>query len=194
MIALQQPVLSMIPFLCAQKDFTMLFTGLNGALGLYTSLKGMLDSAKAASESKKIRKKAFAEEDGWFKRNYYENLLGSTASRAAIKRVEETLKRQNQQDRARALVTGATPEYSLAKSGQTLRSLENVLGNIASADSERRNRIDLQHRQNSNALLNNELANLSIDEKMSASSAANGLNLLQNALWGVNWGNEKKGK
>lgn len=135
----------------------MVFKGLNGALGLYASVKGMLDSAKAARDAKKLRRKALAEEDGWYKRNYYGNLLGSTASRAAIKRVENTLRRQNQQDRARSVITGATPEYSVAKSGQTLRAMEGVMGNLASAESDRQSRVDALHRQNRNALLNSGL-------------------------------------
>lgn len=172
----------------------MVFKGLNGALGLYASVKGMLDSAKAARDAKKLRRKALAEEDGWYKRNYYGNLLGSTASRAAIKRVENTLRRQNQQDRARSVITGATPEYSVAKSGQTLRAMEGVMGNLASADSDRQSRVDALHRQNRNALLNSGLAALSLDERMAMSAAGNGFNLLQNALLGTEWGREEDEK
>ncbi len=171
---------------------SMVLTGLNGALGLYSGVKGLLDSVKAAKDAKALRKKAFTEEDGWYKRNYYENLLGSTATRAAIKRVEDTLRRQSRQERARTLVTGGTPEYSAAKSAQSLRAMENVLGSIASTDSDRKSRIDAMHRQNRNALLSSELANLSLDERMAASAVGSGLNLFQNALLGAEWGKEEK--
>ncbi len=175
-------------------SLSMVLTGLNGALGLYSSVKGMLDSSKAATKSKELRRKAMAEEDGWYRRNYYENLMNSTASRAAIKRVENTLRRQNQQERARAVVMGATPEYSVARNGQSLRSMENVMTGLASMESDKKNSVDAMHRQNRNALINSELASLATDEKMATSAAANGLNLFQNALLGAEWGKEKHDK
>ena len=66
------------------------------------------------------------------------------------------------------------------------------MGNIASADSDRKSRVDMMHRQNRNALLSSELANLSLDERMAAAAVGNGLNLFQNALLGAEWGKEDK--
>ena len=48
------------------------------------------------------------------------------------------------------------------------------------------------HQQNKNAFLNSELNDLAMDERMAVSTAGNGLNLLQNALLGVEWGREGK--
>lgn len=172
-------------------SLSMVMTGLNGALGLYSGVKGVLDAAKASESRKQLRSKAKAEEEGWYKRNYYENFLDSTAASAAMKRVENSLRRQNEQNRARSVVTGATPEYSLARNEQGLRSMDNVVTNLASMDDNRKSRIDAMHRQNRAALLNGELNDTAMDERMAVAAAANGLNLFQNAMLGAKWGKER---
>ena len=168
----------------------MVMTGLNGALGLYSGVKGVLDAAKASESRKQLRSKAKAEEDAWYKRNYYGNFLDSTAARAAMKRVENSLRRNNEQNRAHSIVMGTTPEYSIARNEQGLRSMENAVTNLAAQDDNRKNQIDAIHRQNKNAFLNSELNELAIDEKMATSAANNGSNLFQNALLGASWGKE----
>ena len=173
---------------------SMLLTGLNGALGLYSGVKGMFDSASAASRQKRLHSMAKAEEDGWYRRNYYGHFLDNSASRAAIKRLEESLRRQNQQNRAYGTIHGATPEYTLARNRQNLQVAEEFMTNLASREDERKMRIDAIHRQNRNALLDNEARMASADEKNAASLAGNGFNLLQRALLGVEWGKEKQKK
>lgn len=170
---------------------SMFLTGLNGALGLYSSVKGIFDSAGEASRQKRLQKMARAAEDGWYHRNYYGNFLENSASRAAIKRVEDSLRRQNEQNRAYSAINGSTPENAIARSEQGLRSMENVMTNLAARDDERKMRVDAMHRQNKQALLANELADSRTEEKVSAGLAQGGLNLLQNALLGVEWGREK---
>lgn len=173
-------------------NFPKLFTGLNGALGLYSTVKGMLDSSSAKREQKKLLKKAVAEEDGWYKRNYYGDFYNSTASRAAIKRVEDTMRRNSAQDRARSVVVGATPESLAVRNGQGLRALENVMTGVASNADEMKRRVDAQHRQNRMSLMNAQQQNLSMDERMAASSAMSGFGILQNALLGAKWGREEE--
>lgn len=181
-------------FFCSKKVMSvpMLMTGLNGALGLYSSVKGLFDSADAASRQRKLHKIAKAEEDGWYKRNYYGNFLDNTASRAAVKRVENTLRRQNRQNRAYSAINGATPELAIARNEQGLRSMENVFTNLAANEDDRRMRIDAIHRQNRQALLEGDLKIASDKERAAAGLAGNGLNLLQNAILGVEWGREKR--
>jgi hypothetical protein len=47
------------------------------------------------------------------------------------------------------------------------------------------------HRQNRAALLNGELNDTAMDERMAVTAAANGLNLFQNAMLGAEWGKER---
>ena len=170
--------------------FSMILTGLNGALGLYSGVKGVLDKNAAAKKAKELRNRAKAEEDAWYKRNYYESFIDSTAAKAAMKRVENSLRRNNEQNRAHSVIVGATPEYSVARNEQGLRSMENVVTNLAAQDDNRKSQVEAIHRQNKNAFLNSELNDLAMDERMATAAANNGLNIFQNALLGANWGKE----
>lgn len=172
---------------------SMVMAGLNGALGLYSGIKGIFDSSKAKSEQRKLQNKAFAEEDGWYRRNYFGDYLNSSAAKAAIKRVENTLRRKSEQERAHSRIVGGTPEYALARNEQSMRTLENIITNTSAMESERKRTVDERHRQNRNALLSGKSATLANDRAISMQMAGNGLNLLQNALMGVNWGKEEYG-
>ena len=173
-------------------SLSMVLTGLNGVLGLYSGVKGMIDKKEASENAKALRDKAKAEEAGWYRHNYYENYLDSTAAKAAMKRVENSLRRNNEQNRAHAAIVGATPEYSAARNEQGLRSMENVVTGLAAQDDSRKSQIEAMHRQNKNAFLSSELNDLAMDEKMATAAAYNGLNIFQNALLGSNWGREKR--
>ena len=172
-------------------DTFSLFTGMNGALGLYSGIKGLFDSSKARRKQEDILRKSSALEDSWYRRNYFGDYLNGSAARAAIKRVENTLRRQNEQNRARAAISGATPEYSIARNEQNLNMLDSVMSNIASQEDARKRSVDAAHLQNRMALADKQIANLSLDEKMAAQSATNGINLFKDALMGLNWGNEQ---
>lgn len=165
-------------------------TGVNGALGLYSGIKGMFDARKAKRDQERVMRNMAAQENSWYRRNYYGDYLNSSAARAAIKRVEKTMKQQNEQNRARAAITGATPEYSIARNEQNLNAMDNLMSSLAAQDDARKRSVDAAHLQNRQRLAAQEYANLSLDEKMAAQSATNGLNLFQDALMGLNWGNE----
>ena len=169
----------------------MIMTGINGALGLYSTVKGLLDSSESKKKQSKLRQDAQNEENAWYRRNYYSNFMDNSASKAAIKRVENTLRRNNEQERARSVITGSTPEMSIARNEQGLRTMENVINNLAAADGNEKRNVDLMHKQSNLALKNSEMQQLSLDERMAKSAATSGYNLMQNALLGAKWGNER---
>ena len=169
--------------------FTIL-SGLNGALGLYSGVKGLFGAADARDKQKRLFKRAEAIEDSWYRRNYFGDFLSNSSARAAIKRVEKTLRRQNEQNRAYAAINGATPEYAVARNQQGLNAMENMMTNLAAQDDARKRNVDAIHQNNKQALIGKQISNLSLDERMSAQSASNGFNLLADALMGVNWGRE----
>ena len=169
----------------------MIMSGINGALGLYSTVKGLIDSSESKKKQNKLRRDAQNEENAWFRRNYYGNFMDNAASKAAIKRVENTLRRNNEQERARSIITGSTPELSVARNEQGLRAMENVVNNLAAADGNAKRSVDMAHKQNNLALKSAEQQQLSIDERMAKSAAQSGYNLMQNALLGVKWGRER---
>lgn len=170
----------------------IVLTGINGAMGLYSTVKGFLDSNKSRKKQENLKKAAWDNEAAWYRRNYYGNFMDNAASKAAIKRVENSLRRNNEQERARSVIVGSTPEHAIARNEQGLRSMENVITNLATIESGNRQNVDASHKQNRMALMNSELQNLSYDERKADSSVGSGLNLIQNALLGVKWGKEGK--
>lgn len=169
----------------------MIMTGINGALGLYSIVKGAIDSSESKKKQEKLRRDAQNEENAWYRRNYYANFMDNSASKAAIKRVENTLRRNNAQERARSVITGGTPEISVARNEQGLRAMENVVNNLAANDGNAKRYVDMAHKQSNLALNSAEQQQLSLDERMSKSAARSGYNLMQNALLGAKWGKER---
>lgn len=169
--------------------FTIL-SGLNGALGLYSGVKGLFGSSDARKKQKKLLERASAIEDSWYRRNYFSDYLNNSSARAAIKRVEQTLRRQNQQNRAYAAINGATPEHAIARNKQGMNVMENMMTNIAAQGDAHKRNVDAAHLRNRQSMISGQISDLSLDERMSAESASNAFNLLEDALMGINWGRE----
>lgn len=170
--------------------FSTFTAAATGAMGLFSGVKGLFDSAKAARKRRALMREGKAAEAAWYRRNYYGDFMNDSATRAVMKRVENTLHRNNRQNRAYAKINGATPELAVARGQQSMQSMENVMGALASQQSAERKRIEAQHLQNMNSFRNAEIAELSRDEQSAANAAVGGFNLLNSALMGVNWGKE----
>ena len=161
-------------------------TGISGGLQLYSGLKSLFgdDNEKAKSALSKAR----AAEQAWYKRNYYNDYLNGSMTQSVMKRVRDTLSKNSRQNRAASAVMGTTPEVVLANNSQNLRTMENMLTNLASYEEQRRASVDAQHLQNLYSLNNQQLA-LEMDEKDNH-NLLNGVSLLNKAIDGVNWGKE----
>jgi len=167
-----------------------IMTGLTGGLQLYSGVKRLFGEKERKREAERILANARANEQAWYKRNYYNDYFNSSMARAAMKRVEDTLSRNSRQNRAYAAVTGAAPEFSLARNEQGLNALDNVATNIASQESEKRASVDAQHLQNQSSLYNQELRNVMYDDSGGDAELLSGVSLIERAIEGVNWGNE----
>mgnify|MGYP003294515406 CR=1 FL=1 len=165
-----------------------IMTGLTGGLQLYSGVKRLFGGKDRRAE--RILANARANEQAWYKRNYYNDYFNSSMARAAMKRVEDTLSRNSKQNRAYAAVTGATPELSLARNEQGLNAVDNMFTNIASQEDSRRASVDAQHLQNQNSLYNQELRNLEYEDSRTDAELMGGISLIEQAIEGVNWGNE----
>ncbi len=164
--------------------------GASAAIGLASGVKGMFDSQRAARKQKKLLNDAKASESAWYKRNYYGDYMNTSTARAAIKRVENTLRSRSKQNRGYTAVNGATPELELARNRQAAELLGDVATRLAAQDSANKSRVDSMHQQNMSALRNNQLADLRMHEQAGAQAAEQGFGLLNNALLGVKWGKE----
>lgn len=171
-------------------DVFSVLSGVNGALGLYSGVKGLFDSGKAHRKQERLMNDAARAENNWYRRNYFSDYLNNASACAAIKRVEKTLRRQNEQNRAYAAINGATPEYAIARNQQGMNMLDDVMTNLASQSDAIKRNVDATHLKNKQALASQQMSSLSLDERMAAQSASNGFDLFKDALLGLNWGNE----
>lgn len=167
---------------------------IGAAGGLASGLFGGLKSSKAAKEQEKLINEQERKNDAWYNRNYYQNYLDSVEAQAAMKRVENTLKKQNQEARATAVVTGATPEAAVAQQQANNEILDNVTTNLAAQGTARKANVDAINQQNENNIMNMRIAQNQATEKGNAQLMDNGLGIIGSALSMQDWGKKKGGQ
>lgn len=161
--------------------------------GLASGIAGGIKSAKAAKEQQKLIDEQERKNDAWYNRNYYQNYLDSAEAQAAMKRVENTLKKQNQEARATAVVTGATPESVVAQQQANNEILDDVTTSLASQATARKANIDAVNMENQNNIMNMRIAQNQATEKGNAQLMENGLGIIGSALSMADWGKKKGG-
>lgn len=167
---------------------------IGAAGGLASGLFGGLKSSKAAKKQEKLINEQERKNDAWYNRNYYQNYLDSVEAQAAMKRVENTLKKQNQEARATAVVTGATPEAAVAQQQANNEILDNVTTNLAAQGTARKANVDAINQQNENNIMNMRIAQNQATEKGNAQLMDNGLGIIGSALSMQDWGKKKGGQ
>jgi hypothetical protein len=162
--------------------------------GLASGIAGGIKSAKAAKQQQELINEQARKNDAWYNRNYYQNYLDSAEAQAAMKRVENTLKKQNQEARATAVVTGATPEAAVAQQQANNEILDNVATDLAAQGTARKANVDAINQQNENNIMNMRIAQNQATERGNAQLMDNGLGIIGSALSMQNWGKKKGGQ
>lgn len=150
--------------------------------GLASGIFGGIKSAKAAREQQRLINEQESKNNAWYNRNYYQNYMESAEAQAAMKRVENTLKKQNQEARATAAVMGATPEASVAQQQANNEMLDNTATGLAAQATQRKMQVDAANQQNQNAILNARLGQSQMNEQGGAQLMSNGLGLIGSAF------------
>lgn len=122
--------------------------GLGAAGGLISSIIGGRKAAKAAKAQQAALQQQQENESNWYARNYYQNYMDSTEAKAAIRRVNDTLNRHNEQARAASVISGATPEAVQATQEAGNETLADTMAGLAAQGTSRRQAVDAQHVQN----------------------------------------------
>ena len=120
--------------------------------------------------------------------------MDSTEAQAAMKRVENTLKKQNQEARATAVVTGATPEAAIAQQQANNEILDETATGLAAQATARKAQVEAIDQQNQNNIFQARLGQSSANEQGGAQLMSNGLGLIGSALSMQEWGKKKGGK
>lgn len=150
--------------------------------GLASGIFGGIKSAKAAREQQRLINEQESKNNAWYNRNYYQNYMESAEAQAAMKRVENTLKKQNQEARATAAVMGSTPEAAVAQQQANNEILDNTATGLAAQATQRKTQVDAANQQNQNAILNARLGQSQMNEQGGAQLMSNGLGLIGSAL------------
>lgn len=151
--------------------------------GLVSGIFGGIKSAKAARrEQQRLINEQEAKNNAWYNRNYYQNYMESSEAQAAMKRVENTLKKQNQEARATAAVMGSTPEAAVAQQQANNEILDNTATGLAAQATQRKAQVDAVNQQNQNAILNARLGQSQKNEQGGAQLMSNGLGLIGSAF------------
>lgn len=150
--------------------------------GLASGIFGGIKSAKAAREQQRLINEQESKNNAWYNRNYYQNYMESAEAQAAMKRVENTLKKQNQEARATAAVMGSTPEASVAQQQANNEILDNTATGLAAQATQRKTQVDAANQQNQNAILNARLGQSQMNEQGGAQLMSNGLGLIGSAF------------
>ena len=150
--------------------------------GLASGIFGGIKSAKAAREQQRLINEQESKNNAWYNRNYYQNYMESAEAQAAMKRVENTLKKQNQEARATAAVMGSTPEAAVAQQQANNEILDNTATGLAAQAAQRKMQVDAANQQNQNAILNARLGQSQMNEQGGAQLMSNGLGLIGSAF------------
>lgn len=150
--------------------------------GLASGIFGGIKSAKAAREQQRLINEQESKNNAWYNRNYYQNYMESAEAQAAMKRVENTLKKQNQEARATAAVMGSTPEAAAAQQQANNEIQDNTATGLAAQATQRKMQVDAANQQNQNAILNARLGQSQMNELGGAQLMSNGLGLIGSAF------------
>lgn len=161
----------------------MSILGLVGAgVGLASGLFGGSKAAKAAKKQEQLINDQEAKNDAWYNRNYYQNYLDSSESRAAIKRVEDTMRKRNQEAQATAAVTGGTAESVLAQQENDQKLMSDTVGNLAARGDAKKEHVDAVNLQNQQNIANARMGQYQANEAGGSQLMGNGLGLIGSAL------------
>lgn len=155
---------------------------IGAGVGLASSLIGGAKAAKAAKQQQKLIDAQKADNEAWYNRNYYQDYMDSSVARSALKRVEDTLKRRNQQAQGMAAVTGGTQESVLAQQENDQKLLSDTVENLASRADAQKQQVDMINQQNKNNTMNQQMQQEQLTEQGNSGLLGNGLGLIGQAL------------
>lgn len=160
----------------------MIGTLIGAGLGLASGIAGGIKSAKAAREQQELINQQKAQNDAWYNKMYYQNYMDSKEAQTAMKRVEDTLRKRNQDAQAQAAVTGGTQEAVLAQQANDQQLVGDVVEGLASKSDELKRQADYMKQANDNALMQQQIAQLQANEAGGSSLMGAGTSLIGSAL------------
>lgn len=116
----------------------------SAVLGGLATLYGAHKNAKSAKEQEAELARQRAANEAWYNRNYYQDYLNTVEAQNALKRVRNAWDERTRQERARAAITGGTPEQAQAVAEAGGEAVGNMVGNLAAQGQQNKAAIDAQ--------------------------------------------------
>lgn len=143
---------------------------------------GGIKSAKEAKKQQALINEQEKKNNEWYNRNYYQNYMDTTEAQAAMKRVENTLRRQNEQARATQTVMGGTPELAVAQQQANDEVLADTATGLAAQSTARKANVDAINMQNQNNITQQRIGQSQATEAGNANLMSSGLGIIGSAL------------
>lgn len=130
-----------------------------GGLGslVYGGIKSAMDQKAAKAKFGEIIGKQKAANEAWYDRNYYQDYMNTVQAQNALKRVRNAWEDEVQKARARAAITGGTPEQAQAVAEAGGKVMADTIGNLAAQGEQNKLAIDSQKLAMDNNLASQEL-------------------------------------
>ena len=159
--------------------------GLIGAgVGLASGAFGAIKANNARKQQERYLNDQEKKNQEWYNRNYYQNYLDTAEAQAAMKRVEDTMKRNNEQTEATAAIMGATPEAVLAQKQANQEQLGNMATGLAAQATQRKAQVDAVNLQSQQNILNARMGQAQANEAGASQVMNGGLGMIGTALQG----------
>lgn len=119
----------------------MLGTIISAAGALY----GGYQSAKANEKARDMLRQMDQQNKSWYERNYNEDATRRADAQHLLQMTEDSIKRRNRQAAGTAAVMGGSTESVAAQQAANGEAMANVMGQVAAANSARKDQIDRQY-------------------------------------------------
>lgn len=160
----------------------MIGAAIGAGVGLVSGIMGANKASKAAKAQQQLINQQRAKNEAWYNRNYYQNYLDSSEARSAMKRVEDTMRRRNQEAQATAAVTGGTQESVLAQQENDQKLMGDVVGNLASRGDAIKRQVDRQNQANEASIMQQQMVQYQANEAGGSQLLSNSGSLIGSAL------------
>ena len=155
--------------------------GVSAAAGGTQMGIGSAKARKAARDARRAMQKARADEDAWYRDEYYTDEIDRSGAKRMMQRVEQTLTNQANQARGAAAVSGATPGALAAQQAASQQIVADTMSNIAAMDSDRKSRVSQQHQHNLAGFAQGDIDLANQQQAAGSEMVGSGANMLGNA-------------
>lgn len=158
---------------------------LSGAGSILGALGGIASAAVSADQANKqdlMLSQQKAKNDSWFNKEYYQDALDRSENAHLLKQLDKQATDRTKVSRARAAVSGETPEVALAEQQAINNMYANAMGEIAKGETIRKEGVYNKYNQRDIALTEQQRQRLAEKAKALGTVSDNAVTAMSNLL------------